>query len=268
MSQLVKKSYQFEDHYRVWKIVKPNEGMLLVAELRNPVELTTVFVCIDVERQEVLWDDLAFEDSWSISISGMNATHIFFTEFTDEQMPKAKAVFSVALYQKEIAWYIENVTFEGLQNNFVVLKEEKSEVYRQLLVDSNIGETIDTQTQIQLEASTDKSLLHPMKYAEDNAYFDTVKRFIKKTLSLSIVISCDYIEWGNFIIISFYQANTKNTFNNYIAIFNHSGEVILQDVLGEDLKGIASESFFIVRNYLIYIIENKDIITINLTSTL
>ncbi len=268
MNHLEKKSFLFEDNYLVWKIIKAKDDNLLVVELRNPAELYTAFVCIDLNKQEILWDDLAFEDTWSISISGMNSEYLFFTEFTDGQIPEAKAVFSISLETKEMGWYLENTIFEAVTDEYVLLKENIDGEFQNICIDKNTGESIENSIDLSSIDLFDSHIEFPLQYEEGSDYFNTVNEFMHNKKGISITKACDYLEWNSYIIIAYYQNTENKALNNYIIILNKMGKVLFEDQLGKGLKGIASESFFIAEEKLIYIKDKREISTINLTSTL
>ena len=266
MNRLEKKSFVFEDNFQVWKLIKPAEAKLLVVELRNPLELSTVFICIDLNNQQVIWDDLAFENAWSISITGMSAKNLFFTEFSDGQIPESKAVFSVSLENMEIGWYLENTVFEAVFQSCVMLKNNEDGVTKNLYINEDTGESIEAENNL-INASLTE-LQFPQQYESETDYFSTVKNFLQQKRGISILKACDYLEWNSYIIIAYYEKSVNNKLNNNIIILDKNGELILEDILGTDLKGIATEAFFITEGKLIYIKDKKEITTINLTRTL
>lgn len=97
------------------------------------------------------------------------------------------------------------------------------------------------------------SISLPHLYEQGTAYHDTVANF----LSLDLPLSCEYLEWRDKIIISYYLRSGKAFERNLLLLTNGQKEWKLQQ--DEMMKGFSPESFFIYQNQLIFIRNKNEI---------
>ncbi len=261
MERLTKKSYEFEDGFVVWRMLEVASKSYLIVELRNAQVLETVFVCIDFKDNTVLWDDVSFENAWSYSLSHCDSNFVYIKEFEDIDQPLVKASLSVEIATKQIAWYKEHCTIEEVYDNGVLLISEKTaeDSHHEKWIDAESGAEVG---QVNQSLHPIKShIIFPYSYKEGTEHFNTAGKFLKEREHLAIVQDCHYLEFNSYIIIGFYTLNNKKV-NHHIFLYNSSGELLHKDLLGSDLKGIASDTFFIAENTLIYIKEKKEIVTL------
>lgn len=261
MKKLPQANFEFDDNFQVWKVLTSPSSTFLLVELRSAAELEVVFVCIDLAKNEIIWDDLSFENSWAFNLCEVDNQNIYFTEFEDGEIPEAKAVMAVSIKNKEILWYKEKVTFETIVNNNVVLTDKKNNQYNKIVVDALQGEILEKNISDYEAVPVNSSIILPYTYEEGSPYFNTVSDFLIRNLKISIVKSCDYIEINSYIIIGFYTLNEENKLNNYISLLDNAGNLLFKELIGENLEGIGSETFFIANKYLIYIKHKKEIVT-------
>jgi hypothetical protein len=97
-------------------------------------------------------------------------------------------------------------------------------------------------------------IIRPFQYHEGSTHFATVKAFLEMKCQVSPIISIEYCEYNSLVLVSAFV--TQNDLANYLFVFNSSGELVMKEILGEDLKGIAFDAFFIFSGYLIFV-KNK-----------
>lgn|GEM_PF-3922053 len=261
MKKLPQANFEFDDSFQVWKILTSPSSTFLLVELRSAAELEVVFVCVDLAKNEIIWDDLSFENSWAFSLCEVDNQNVYLTEFEDGEVPEAKAVMAVSIQNKEILWYKEGVTFETIINNDIVLTDKKNNQYEKIVVDALQGEIIKKNIPDHKAVPINSATILPYTYEESSPYFNTVSNFLNGILKISIVKRCDYIEINSYIIIGFYTLNEENKLNNFISLLDKTGNLLHKELIGKNLEGIGSETFFMANEYLIYIKHNKEIVT-------
>jgi len=266
LEKLPKSSFEFDDNFQVWRLLKPKKNSLLFIELRNAQELETVFVCVNFSNNEIVWDDLSFENSWSYSLSHCNSDYLFIKEFIEDDQPIVKAILCIEIKTKSMVWYKENCNIEEVFDDGTLLINEKrnDDSYERKFINPENGDII-IQIPIIDSNATISDILTPYSYKENSNHFNTIKTFIKEQVHVEISKDCDYLEFNSYIIIGIYTLDNQKV-DNYIFVFSTSGELLHKDILGSNLKGIASDTFFITQYTLIYIKEKKEIITLYLKS--
>ncbi|WP_420318267.1 DUF4905 domain-containing protein [Ekhidna sp.] len=94
---------------------------------------------------------------------------------------------------------------------------------------------------------------YPEIYEHGSDYFKTVAEF----LSLELPLSCEYMEWKDKIIISYYL-RSDNGFERFLLLIKNDEKIwkIQQD---KDMKGFSSGAFFVFQDQLIFIKDRNEV---------
>lgn len=97
------------------------------------------------------------------------------------------------------------------------------------------------------------ALIRPMIYEQGTEYHKTVEKFI----TLPMPLSCEYLEWHDKIIISYYL-RCDNAYERHLLLLKDGIKVwsMKQD---RHIKGFSSDAFFIFQNQLIAIKDRNEI---------
>lgn len=94
---------------------------------------------------------------------------------------------------------------------------------------------------------------HPNIYEHGSEYFKTVCDF----LSLELPLSCEYLEWKNKIIISYYL-RSDNGFDRFLLLLN-DGEKEWKIKQDSQMKGFSPGAFFVHKDNLIFIKDRNEV---------
>jgi len=97
------------------------------------------------------------------------------------------------------------------------------------------------------------AVMYPQLYESGSAYFQTVASF----LSLDLPLSCEYLEWNDKIIISYYL-RSDDGFDRYLLVLRGGEKAwkIRQDV---GMKGFSPGAFFVFKSQLIFIKDQNEV---------
>lgn len=98
-----------------------------------------------------------------------------------------------------------------------------------------------------------KSIGHPHIYEHGSEYHKTVAEF----LAIDLALSCEYLEWDDKIIISYYL-RSDNGFDRYLLLLQN-GEKVWKVKQDEQMKGFSSGSFFVFQEQLIFIKDRNEV---------
>jgi len=103
-------------------------------------------------------------------------------------------------------------------------------------------------------------VLIPVQYLQGSPYFETVKKFVVQKQDYQPVHSIEYLENSDLIFISMYT-QVETLMENWILIFDRSGELLLREKIGAALKGLGLETFFIWGSYLFFVKSKMELVT-------
>lgn len=242
----VKFSQQFTSP--IWE-VKATENYLLV-NTRDEEELSSDFALIDLKQPQLIWEGLAFEDAWWVSAYHLTDEQIVFQKFEDSQNIEDRSVFGFDLSTQEIPWSLEKVLLVGADGNQIQIRNEE---------DSTL--IFDMREQAWVESHEDIEPLdieYPYHYEAEMGHFETLAKFLKMKAQIDLEGSCDYLEYGNKILISANHVIAgRKALSLYI--FDLAGQLLYKELLDEQASGLISGSFFIVKGAVIFVSRKKEL---------
>ena len=154
-------------------------------------------------------------------------------------------------------WSVDNINLRGLNGFALSLKanDEEAEIFT---IDIRTGnEILETEKDFSIK-SMSSGIKLPFHYTGDSDHFATVGRFLKEFAEVGLVGACDYLEYEGLIFISAHEKLEQNLTNRFY-VFNANGELVLTEVLAQHSKGLASDTFYIVNEQLIFVKEKREV---------
>jgi hypothetical protein len=234
----------------VWNIINHPDLPLLFLEIRKEQTKTVSFAAYDLEADSFIWRDISFEEPWWIRLGASCGPVLIFSIYTNTSNPDSQSILAYDIYKKSVIWWKNDFTLTGAVDCYVAGTQLKTGS-RQITLDHLTGETIE---KTELEWQQNFSLIRPLQYQHGNTHFDTIKLFLERKFRISAVSAIEYVEYGSLIVISCYIE--ENGLANNLYVISSDGSVLLDERIGERLKGIAIDTFFLLSGYLIFV-KNK-----------
>ncbi|HEU5145686.1 MAG TPA: DUF4905 domain-containing protein [Chryseosolibacter sp.] len=225
----------------------------LFLEIRNPSSKTVSFSALNLQNNQWLWKDLVFEEPWWISLRASEGDVLLFTIYTDENNPDKKSVLAYNVVAKEIIWWRNGFSLTSVNRRTVSGVDMKFSG-KESILDLFTGQPVKG-GDFDLVDSQNFPVIRPFQYEEGTEYFVTVKDFLHSRLGISPVASIEYLEINDLIIVSVFLK--EKGLANYLYVLDANGGVLMEEKLGEDLKGIGLDTFFVFSDNLIFI-KNKN----------
>ncbi|MEP5613537.1 MAG: hypothetical protein ABJP45_14895 [Cyclobacteriaceae bacterium] len=99
--------------------------------------------------------------------------------------------------------------------------------------------------------SSELAIVQPSVYEPQSDYFKMVSDF----LGLDLGCSCEYLEWSDKIILSYYLRSGK-VFDRQLLVL-HEGKKVLKELQDVEMKGFASGAFFVL-NHKLFFVKNRN----------
>jgi hypothetical protein len=245
----LKASHQFSG--TIWNTLTNSSGSLLFLEIRNEHLKKVSFSAYQVKTGTFLWKDVSFDEPWWISLAATAGDVLIFTIYTDTNNPDKKSILAYDINQQTLLWWKNDFSLTDITKNEVIGTESKFGL-RKVVLDIISGEPKET-TDYVLEQNF--SVVRPLQYNQNTAHFDTVKLFLERKFSISPVNTIEYLEYETLVLISSYNVEQEGLANN-LFVLTSEGTMLLHERIGERLKGIGVDTFFILSGYLIFV-KNK-----------
>jgi hypothetical protein len=238
----------------IWKTLADPADDVIYLEVRNAKTRTVSFSAIAIDKNEWRFKDVSFEENWWISMTAVSSGILLFTIYNDAQNPDKKSVLAYGVKSKEIVWWKNNFVISFVGHDYVTGIDMKFGTKETVLdIFSGSPKTKD----MLVPPQQNFKVTHPLLYQENNPHFDTVKTFLAAKTGVSPRFSVEYCEHHALIFISAFAGD--GDLANYLFVFNSRGETVLKETLGEEMKGIAHDTFFLLAGFLIFV-KNKSVL--------
>jgi hypothetical protein len=157
------------------------------------------------------------------------------------------------------AWWINlvRVTSEQVQLKIFENTSNPDKTYWQVLALKS-GAVINVEPKLETEYTNE--VIHPFQYLAGESDFETVKIFLIERMNALPVLGVEYVEHSEFVFISYYFGD-QGKFNNVLACFKSTGDLLWQEEIGTNLKGIGVNTFFLVANQLFFVKNKTELVT-------
>lgn len=241
----------------IWKTVADAEEKKLFVEVRNTSSKTVSFSAVDLSQNNWLWRNLKMEEPWWITLAAASRNILFFTAYTDyNNNPDKKSILAFDILQQKILWWRNDFAISTVSGGIVTGVDTK---FGSKEVGLNVADGKElARDAVVFGAEQNFTVIKPFQYHEGSTHFDTVRSFLKSKTNILPVITVEYIEYGSLIVISAFT--NPGDLANYLIVFNSEGELLLNEILGEHLKGIALDTFFILQGFLIFVKNKRELV--------
>ena len=236
----------------IWNMLVDDTQQRLYFEVRNAAEKKVAFSALNLQNNQWLWKDVSFEEPWWVSLGAVAGDIVLFTVYTDTNNPDKKSLIAYHAVQKQMIWWHNGFSLR-LANARYVRGIDARFPGKETVLDLLTGKPVQTD-ELDLEDSQNFPVIRPFQYEEGTGHFDTVSHFLKTRLSVEPVATIEYLEFEELIVMSVFLKDQELA--NYLYAFNTSGELLLEEKLGENLKGVGLDTFFVFSRNLMFV-KNK-----------
>lgn len=227
----------------IWE-VRP-AGQLLFVTTRDKEQLQTQFSLFDLESNEFVFSNLAFEEDWWVSLYQFNGKQAVFQHYDDTQDIEKRSVFCFDCDSQQVIWSFDHVKLQQVNDQIIKCSSIGGE--EEFFVAINTGDKVDAPSQ----EAVNTSGTYPIQHAEETAHYNLLIDFVNRHKG-GLVGPIDYLEHKDFIFISANFRN-KDTYSLFLFVYDSEGALIEEVELENDLSGQAIGTFFILDQALIFV---------------
>lgn len=256
MSKRLKLLYSSEAY--IWRVKTHPVKPLVALELRNESRHEVSFAVVDFQHEKVIREDIVFQEQWWITLKDVVDEYLVLQTFSDYNNPANHSTLVFDYAVGELLVEIENAGYESFVGSralkVVSVQDEEVKTYvYDVLTGSEIVPPRHKQKKSKIQIPD-----FPQFYPINHPYFDMVRTFCQQKLNIQIVKGCDYLEFKEGLIISYY-CRSEQFLKNKLVIINNDFEIIYHEQLGDELNGISEDTFFTLYPRLFFIKERKQL---------
>lgn len=246
---------------QIWKILINNKNELLLEE-RDLEKRETFFSLFSLERGKLIIKKIQLDEKYWVGIELFNNEIIIFHKFTQPSMPVHKGIFVYELSSKKIIWKNEEYSFLKLENEKLYAYKQKFEDRAIAVFNIKSGELLENENPPIKEPN---KLRESEEELRNDMLFPEVGNIPAEFNSLINNIESSNYEWlkhKNLLFYSYLLKENEEPGKIRIKCLEiNSGKVIFTIDINEKSNFFMPDSFFIVSDYLITII-NKNILSV------
>lgn len=237
----------------IWEQSIYNNQLLVTT--RDAQQMGVTFSLVNLTDGVFVFEELAFEENWWVSVYHFFNEVAVFQVFEDTQDIEAKSYFALDLNSQEAIWSLDEVAAMSRQGYFIQMRaiNDESEPF---WVDTRDGETMDSPSEEIMAERISYAARYPLHYTEEGEHFQTVKLFLSDKYGVEALKACDYLEYENLAFIAYHSQSARGL-EHFLLVLTKEGEVLLHEKLDGGLKGLISGAFFIAEEQLIFVQGRK-----------
>jgi hypothetical protein len=241
----------------IWNTLADGSSQRLFLEVRDVVEKKVSFSALNLQNNQWLWKNISLEEPWWISLSAVAGDILLLTVYTDTDNPDKKSLIAFNVDKKETIWWKNGFSFSAVNTRFVKGFDLKF-AGKEFILDLFTGQPVQD-VDFDLVLSQNFPVIRPFQYEQDSDYFGTVRDFLQVKVGIAPVVTLDYLEHDSLIIVSAFV--NEGDLANYLYVFDLTGQILLKEQLGQDLKGVGIDTFFIFSGHLIFIKNKHELVS-------
>lgn len=245
---------------QVWKMTLDETGGRLYIAVRNEEAHEVQFHAFDLNKAQLLWEGLSFENSWWTELHEVAGNVMIFSTMHDSQNPSERTWFGLDGEEHHLLWQMDDFYFEQAGAEVFCGWSRSDEEAKRCFYRLIDGEEIGNKA-LPLEKNSPAENIpvsFPLHYSEESPHFATFGRYIRHFLQAEPRGAVDYLELEHRLILSGYVGVGKKL-ENFLLVLNKEGEQLHYDTLGTELPGIASDTFMVWDKLLIYVKHKNEL---------
>lgn len=256
-------NFSFSFAGSIWNTVAVPEKDQIIVEIRDDSKRQVTFSALDYKSRTLVWENLKMSERWWVNVLAAEGNVLLLQQFHGNENPDKKTLVAIDMTSHAELWRKDQFSFQSLQKGMVNGTWANPEA-KPMVLDATTGDEIKEEKIIVEEENEIYQAIRPFQYLENTPYFNTVREFVAERFERTIVGAAEYMEEDGFIFISY---NTKNEegLANYLLVVATDGEVALHEKLGERLKGLGADTFFLLAGCLFYIRNKNELLSYTLT---
>ncbi|UKJ05988.1 DUF4905 domain-containing protein [Solitalea lacus] len=228
----------------VWRICIDEENDLVALEIRNQEIKTTTFSCIDLKKRKITFNELKLEENWFCGIETISSGVLLLHYYVGETTPEHKGMLAYDAFNGTKLWENYSLTYDGDTVGCFKAFNPKFEPRKNVFLNKFTGEEIKNLIAGDSPMFQNRSVKMPFEIP--------IEQIPQQIGDKCDVISAEYLTIDKKSIYSVYlQDNQFITSSVYV--FDDGDIPIWEDKMRTGIQKTGFDTFFVYKNYLMYL---------------
>jgi hypothetical protein len=266
--------WRYTSEGAIWRVVVTPAGRL-IGESRDLEKKETCFFCVDVLTGAPLWERATFGEQWWIGIEAVHDEVVFLHKYATPSLPEHKSIIAVDAGTGGVLWSSEDLKFEFLVEDGLIAS--RNSVYGRTYHHLDARDGTVKRDVAESEALALRRMA-PSGERDDLRMPDILGFSAEETAGLSRVIGAQcsrekvvgdvaFLEHGAAVIFTYHERGSyPAAVHCCLKIAERTtGRLLFESRLNTDAPSVASASFFVHDNTLMYVSEHTTLTAVDLT---
>lgn len=253
----------------VWRLRLDSSTGCLALEVRDPDVLLTTFHVLDTQGFNLKQLPLPQAQAWWQGLEEAAQGLLFLHGYGNRKLGQHLGILGISAATGEKVWEQPQFAYYGLSEEGLLAYDPAQPEKPLTLLEPRsglpVGKEMSQQQAAEAVANHTRTryadCLYPVLYRQGEEYFGQVQAFLEAQLGVEVVQAVEYAETDAALVVSFYTQEPEGKLRNDLAVFDLNGNLLLREQLGSTLNGIGSDTFFIFKHNL-YFILNRTILQV------
>ncbi|WP_188933653.1 DUF4905 domain-containing protein [Dyadobacter endophyticus] len=257
-------SFRFSENiWRVMPDARPGSTLWAI-ELRDTERREVSFAVIDTDSLAVKWHRQVEATDWWTSLTAFSDQHIYLHNYRYPEVPEPTDLLAVKADAGLLSWVLSNhLLVKNAGEGLLEVAIKRGDSFRHMHCNAATGELLPWNEALP-ERDDKVILMEPVRYMEENMYFERLAQFISDATGGHIPVAIDYLEKRPYIIFSYYIYEQDKTVQ-YLLIVTDQKQQVLHEKLSEEREGTGRSTMMLKASTLVYLKNSNEFSSLTLS---
>ncbi len=254
----------------MWRLRLDAGAGRMALETRDADLLLAEFYTLDLSQHLLSKLPFPAAKNWWLGLEDAHNGLLLLHGYGNRQIGEHKGIMAYTSETGELQWEQPELAFYGVSEEGVLAFD--TELQNLALLNANTGTILTKNVSVgngaqqvaAYNAIRSQDCIYPMLYLQGEAYFTEVSNFVQYSLQVSPVKGIEYAETDKYVIVSYYAENKEEKLDNWLAVFDLDGKLIMNEQIAHTLSGIGSDTFIIFKQKLYFIRQRNSLVVYSL----
>ncbi len=240
------------------------KSALWVIELRNAETREVSFAIVDLHSQTLKWHRALEGTDWWTLLTAFSHNRIYLHNYRNPEIPEPTDLMAVDAETGIISWFLPDyVLVKSIHDNVLEVATKQGDRFKHAHCDAVTGKLSPLKEHAS-ESGTEVILKEPVRYREENMYFERLAQFIVDATGGHMPVAIDYLEKRPYIIFSYYIYEQDKTVQYLLIVTDHKQQV-LHEKLSEEREGTGRSTMMLKASTLVYLKNSNEFSSLTLS---
>jgi hypothetical protein len=258
----IKQLFSYLFPHSVLSIHYDSAYQVVIMEMQDTI--STVFSVLSLQSLTFLRTDWLPQEDFNFAVAAVIDGKLVLQHFPQPNLPIAAGIFVWDIFTQALCWAthdyrFERISYQNIQATPTASPEDS------VLLSLSTGNKLTEDALLLTHTIASPKAIHPQQYWQGTPHFVTVCTFLSNRFDIHPVEVLDYLEYKELVFISYFLPKNlpkSMGYSNYMLILDKQGEILWQNCINSNGKGITFDTFFVDNQKVIFLKDHHELIVL------